>query len=159
MIIKKGDTRNVTPNFKANEFYSTSPDAPNEHYISDEVIEAAQYLRTYFNTPVNVNSSFRTPKHNAAIGGASRSQHLKGTALDLSFPNNPNALLILKQDILNEGEIFTKLYSIGIHGFGLYDNFQHIDSRPNAYGNTKTKNGANYTTWDRRVTSKKKCPA
>ena len=45
--------------------------------------------RTYFNllggsgVPIYVSSGYRSPDLNAAIGGAKRSQHMEGRALDL----------------------------------------------------------------------------
>ena len=35
--------------------------------------------------PIRISSGYRSPKLNKAIGGASRSQHSKGEALDLQF--------------------------------------------------------------------------
>lgn len=36
--------------------------------------------------PLAVVSGYRCPPHNAAVGGAARSQHLYGTAADLGYP-------------------------------------------------------------------------
>lgn len=140
MYIKKGDTSKVTENFTANELFSKSPDAPNEHYLDDNLIHAAQFLRTYYNTPVRVNSSFRTINHNTSIGGAKSSKHLTGKAIDLSFPNNPEILEQYNQDIVNKSGVFLELKTMGINGFGLYDSFLHVDTRnSNAFWDNRKK--------------------
>ena len=144
MIIKKGDTAQITKNFNAKELFSKSFPAPSEHFLSDQVVNAAQFIRDYVNSPVKINSSYRTVVHNSSIGGAKRSQHLKGTALDLSF-SNENILLQLHQSILKKDAFLNQLIGTGINGVGLYDRFIHIDSRPGPF-----------TFWDKRITTKKK---
>ena len=41
-------------------------------------------VRERFGLPIYVNSGYRCPRHNAAVGGVSASQHLKGEAADIS---------------------------------------------------------------------------
>lgn len=41
-------------------------------------------LREKYGKPIRVNSGYRCPKHNLAVGGASRSQHLLGEAADIA---------------------------------------------------------------------------
>jgi hypothetical protein len=43
-----------------------------------------QPVRDWYGKPINVNSFYRCPKLNYAVGGATRSQHLKGEAIDIS---------------------------------------------------------------------------
>ena len=40
-------------------------------------------MRVHFDTPIRINSFFRSIKTNRAIGGSSTSQHCKGEALDM----------------------------------------------------------------------------
>jgi hypothetical protein len=152
MIIKKGETSNVSPNFTANELFSKSFDAPKEHYLNDNLITAAQLIRGWFKVPVQINSSFRTPKHNASVGGGKTSQHLKGNALDLSFPGNPQILELYNKEIEKRGNLFKAMRSVGINGLGLYDNFLHIDTRPRG-GKQKDSSGS-YAFWDKRIKKK-----
>ena len=42
-------------------------------------------LREWVGGPVRVNSFYRSPKLNKAIGGAKRSQHMEGRAMDLRY--------------------------------------------------------------------------
>lgn len=48
--------------------------------LVDHVLDPA---RAEFGAPITVNSGYRSPKLNAAVGGASTSQHLRGEAADL----------------------------------------------------------------------------
>ena len=40
-------------------------------------------LRAYANCPIIINSGYRCPQLNAAVGGSRRSQHMKGEACDI----------------------------------------------------------------------------
>lgn len=42
-------------------------------------------LREYVGKPIKINSGFRSPSLNRAIGGSSSSQHCKGQAMDLEL--------------------------------------------------------------------------
>ncbi len=44
---------------------------------------ALVWLRDLINAPVKVNSGYRCPIHNAAVGGAPQSQHILGRAADV----------------------------------------------------------------------------
>jgi len=52
----------------------------NMETIADEVFEP---LRAWVGGPIKINSFFRSPKLNTAIGGSSKSQHCHGQAIDL----------------------------------------------------------------------------
>ena len=52
----------------------------NMELVADEVFEP---LRTYVGGPIKINSFFRCPELNKAIGGSSKSQHCKGQAMDI----------------------------------------------------------------------------
>jgi hypothetical protein len=50
-------------------------------------------VREFLGRPIHINSFFRCPELNKAIGGSTRSQHCKGEAIDLdvAYGDNPNA--------------------------------------------------------------------
>ena len=52
----------------------------NMETIADEVFEP---LRMWVGGPIKINSFFRSPKLNTAIGGSGKSQHCHGQAMDL----------------------------------------------------------------------------
>ena len=49
-----------------------------------------QPCRDYMDQPIMVNSGYRSPAVNKAIGGAATSQHVKGEALDLDTEYAPD---------------------------------------------------------------------
>ena len=49
-----------------------------------------QPVRTHFGKPVVINSGYRCPKLNKAIGSSSKSQHTKGMAADIEIPGLSN---------------------------------------------------------------------
>ena len=59
---------------------------PNNEQLNNMELSAHEVfepLRTYVGGPIKINSFFRSPKLNKAIGGSSRSQHCKGQAMDI----------------------------------------------------------------------------
>jgi hypothetical protein len=52
----------------------------NMETIADEVFEP---LRMWVGGPIKINSFFRSPELNTAIGGSTKSQHCHGQAIDL----------------------------------------------------------------------------
>ena len=48
--------------------------------IAEEIFEP---LRTYVGGPIKINSFYRSPELNTAIGGSATSQHCKGQAMDI----------------------------------------------------------------------------
>ena len=42
-------------------------------------------LREKYGKPIKVNSGYRCPNHNLAVGGATQSQHMKGEAADIAM--------------------------------------------------------------------------
>tara|TARA_B100001094_G_scaffold123944_1_gene119757 strand:- start:1350 stop:1808 length:459 start_codon:yes stop_codon:yes gene_type:complete len=68
--------------------------------IAEEVFEP---LRAYVGGPIKINSFFRSPELNKAIGGSSKSQHCHGQAIDLddTFGKATNAEMyeFIKQNL------------------------------------------------------------
>ena len=52
----------------------------NMELLSEKVFEP---LRTHLNGPIKINSFYRGPELNKAIGGSSKSQHCNGQAMDI----------------------------------------------------------------------------
>ena len=56
--------------------------------VNDEALDRLQALRRVLGRPMIVNSAYRSPEHNARVGGATKSQHLSGAAFDISMANH-----------------------------------------------------------------------
>jgi len=52
----------------------------NMQLLAEKIFEP---LREYVGKPIKINSFFRSPELNRAIGGSSKSQHCKGQAIDI----------------------------------------------------------------------------
>ena len=78
-------TRSTTAN---REGISNQPGPAEVANISALVLNVLQPLRDAVGFPINITSGYRSPQLNAAIGGATNSQHLKGQAADLVSQDN-----------------------------------------------------------------------
>lgn len=74
----------LSRNFKLEEFecgcgkcVTTASD------ISANLVYQLQKLRDSFGLPIKIASGYRCKEHNLAIGGAPRSQHMRGKAVDI----------------------------------------------------------------------------
>jgi len=82
-------------------------------------VDVLQKIRDHFGKPVNINSGYRTPGKNKQVGGAAYSQHLYGTAADISIKGvSPGTVADYAETLLpNSG------------GIGIYGTFTHVDVR------------------------------
>jgi len=90
--------------------------------INQRLVDALQELRDLACELVRISSGYRCPEHNQAIGGATRSQHLLGTAADIAVRGlTPAAMFSLAEEV----EAFRN------GGIGVYPDkgFIHVDVR------------------------------
>ena len=66
----------LSTNFKVSEFACKCGCSTVK--IDDKLVNFVQKIRTHFNKPVTINSGYRCSKHNAKVGGASKSKHIYG---------------------------------------------------------------------------------
>lgn len=77
-----------------------------------------QKVRDNFGVTV-INSGYRSPDLNAAVGGSSKSQHCKGEAVDIECPGTPNAELAQWiVDNLEFDQVILEFYTPGIPDSG-----------------------------------------
>jgi hypothetical protein len=91
---------NLSPNFTLQEL--TKSETALRHNLPNdptpEVIEnlrvlcekVLQPVREHYGKGVKVNSGYRAPEVNAAVGGSKTSDHCKGQAADIEIPGVPN---------------------------------------------------------------------
>lgn len=87
--------------------------------LNFRALDMLQRLRNELGRPLIITSAYRSPEHNAAVGGASRSNHMQGIAFDVVMANqNPEAFE-------------RAAVKAGFRGIGHYpaSNFMHIDAR------------------------------
>ena len=77
---KNGDRR-LAPDFKVRELRCR--DGSDTVMVDETLTVVLQCIRDHFGKPVTITSGYRTPAHNAAVGGAKSSQHLLGRAADI----------------------------------------------------------------------------
>lgn len=95
-------------------------------YDIESLAECLQILRERFNEPIVINSAYRCPSHNKAIGGVSNSQHVLGKAADIVVRNfTPNEVANTIEDMIRNE--FNPNLVIG--GLGRYNTFTHLDIR------------------------------
>lgn len=76
----------ISSHFTLGEF--ASKDGADIVRYSTELFAKLEELRAYGGFTVHINSGYRSAKHNRAVGGASLSQHVEGTAADIVVKKN-----------------------------------------------------------------------
>ena len=107
----------LSQNFRAREF--ACKDGSDTFFVSSDLVEVLQKIRTHFGKAVTINSAYRTESHNKREGGASNSQHLYGLAADIVVSG------VAPAKVADYAE--TLLPNTG--GIGRYSSFTHVDVR------------------------------
>ena len=118
----------ITQHFSTGEFASHDGVAYPAEWIPTRLVPLCSVLEigrhACGDLPIAILSGYRSPAHNAAVGGAQHSQHMEGRAADITVKG-------LKP--VEVHTIFLQLHNqktITLGGLGLYDNWVHIDIRP-----------------------------
>ena len=107
--------------FNTAEFESRDgkPSPYGETVVHRELIVRLNAIRSRFGKPIIVNSGYRSPDHNKAVGGVKNSFHVQGLAADI----RPEDL----KDLPELQKIADELNPHG--GVGFYNTFVHVDVR------------------------------
>ena len=115
----------LTENFSRSEF--ASPDGvpiPTRHNANLlELARNLQVLRDTVGKPIIIHSGYRSPAHNAAVGGVSNSRHLTAQAADFSV----QGATLENSYCLIERLIASGRMKQG--GLGIYETHLHYDTR------------------------------
>jgi len=115
----------LTTNFSKSEFDSKDGAEMPANVLETvkKLAENLQVLRDYLKAPITVNSGYRSPQHNANVGGAKRSQHLFGTASDIVVRGySASQVAEAIEYLINEGKMLQG-------GLKAYKSFTHYDIR------------------------------
>jgi len=117
-VIVLGESINdirLTPNFRLKEFACKHCGTVK---LDPELVRRLQAMRDELGNPIVINSGYRCPEHNRAVGGATNSQHLYGRAADIVCPGLTTAQLY---------KVAEKHFEDG--GLGRYAGYVHVDTR------------------------------
>lgn len=110
----------ISPHFKLSEM--ACKDGSDKVLYSTELMAKLEELRAYGGFTVSINSGYRTPAYNKKIGGASRSQHVLGTAADIVVKKNGI--------VVSAKKVCCLCQSLGFNGIGYISaNAVHVDTR------------------------------
>lgn len=115
----------LTKNFRLSEFDCKDGSEMPSQLLPNvlELAESLQELRNALNTPIRINSAYRSLEHNSKIGGSQSSQHLFGKAADIVVKSKtPAQVATMIKLLILEGKMKQG-------GIGVYDNFTHYDVR------------------------------
>ena len=113
---RDGDLQ-LSPHFRLREF--ASKDGSDKVLVDDDLVFLLEQIREAAGGAVTINSGYRSPAHNSAVGGVSSSQHLYGRAADIVV-DGASPLLV--------GQI-AEYYLDRRGGIGVYQTFTHVDTR------------------------------
>lgn len=116
--VKRDGDGKVSKHFRVREF--ASKDGADKVLIDDDLVALLENIREAVGgKAITINSGYRSPEHNAAVGGVSNSQHVKGTAADIVVDGtDPLTVGQIAEHFLNKKG-----------GIGVYQTFTHVDTR------------------------------
>ena len=128
---------NLTQNFSLAEMTKSETalrlDLPNDpepdHLENMKALaeNVLQPVRNYFGMGVKVNSAYRHPDVNKAVGGSTTSDHCKGMAADIEIPGIANAELAeWIQNNLEFRQLILEFYTPGVPDSG----WVHVSYNP-----------------------------
>jgi len=107
----------LSENFKESEFACKGKGTLPVQGIAPKLLELLESLRAHFDAPIKINSGYRSPEHNAKVGGAKGSYHVKGMAADIVVKGVPAS------------KVYNYLNAHHYGGVGRYSRFTHVDVR------------------------------
>ena len=102
--------------------FASLPVSPAVDGLLPETREALNRAQALYGQYIHVTSAHRTPEHNKTIGGAPRSFHISGEAVDIRMPESAGQL----------AKLVWALSNAGFKGVGVYTTHVHADTRAEA---------------------------
>jgi len=125
----KAPTGDVTEHFLWADFACKHcGEIPSEEVIRNTARFAEAIRARLGGQPMTINSGYRCPVHNARVGGASDSMHLRGWAIDITVKHlTPRQVQARLRPLL--GKMINGTGPLG--ALGSYRGFSHLDRRTN----------------------------
>ena len=86
-----------------------------ELLVNVPALDTLQAARDALGAPMRINSAYRSPLHNARVGGAPMSRHKFADAFDIALAGH------------EPDELEAACLEAGFKGFGYYQTFLHVD--------------------------------
>lgn len=117
---KLGANYKISDHFKLSEM--ACKDDSDKVMYSTDLLNKLEQLRAYGGFTITINSGYRSASHNKKVGGATNSQHTKGTAADIVVKKNGKTV---------SGKLICCLcQSLGFKGIGyISETAVHVDMR------------------------------
>lgn len=96
-----------------------------DHVIDKRLVDLLDAIRERLGAPVYILSGYRCPEHNEAVGGVSNSQHVLGTAADITCDGYDVETIAQVAEECAE-EVLGGGVGIGTY---YYQQFVHVDVR------------------------------
>ena len=107
----------LSAHFKVREF--ACHDGTDTVFVSPQLVDMLEKIRTHFGKPVLINSGYRTEVWNAKQGGSPKSQHKYGMAADIRIAGvTPKQIAAYAEKLMPRSG-----------GIGISDSFCHVDVR------------------------------
>lgn len=116
-VLKKTQPPEVTNNMTYFSPQETSCKCGCSFDITPAFLAKLNTLRAIINKPMSITSGARCAAHNAKVGGASKSQHVNGIAVDIKA--DPYFAFVLVKEAIG----------LGFTGIGIAVSFVHLDTR------------------------------
>lgn len=111
----------IQEHFKVNEF--ACKDGSAIIFVDEYMVQILELVRKKIGKPIVITSGYRTPTHNAKVGGAKYSYHMRGMAVDIRVDGvTPQKLAKTIDSIVPDA-----------CGIIVYDSWVHFDTRDSKY--------------------------
>jgi uncharacterized protein YcbK (DUF882 family) len=114
----------ITANFSMGEFNTRNAiltDSVKANIIT--LAKNLQVLRDEVKRPITISSGYRSPQHNASVGGAKNSRHILGDAADIKVQGmTPRQVADVIELLIKDGRMLEG-------GLGVYRTWVHYDTR------------------------------
>lgn len=129
----------ITKHFSLEEFACKDGTPYPDKWIASRLVPLClnlEIIRDAIGKPMIITSGFRTQAWNSKQGGAKKSQHVEGRAVDFYCEGiKPSQTVRILRKLMDENKI-------AVGGIGLYNGFTHYDIRgTKAFWTSKRKRG------------------